>query len=212
MTQVTRHEFLAQVHDLLKPEVYLETGVQYGLSLALASYSKVAIGIDPKPLVAPVGNQVIHAMASDEFFARSHDDLVVDMAFIDGLHLAEQVYRDVINVTRHSHQKTVIILDDVLPFTQAMAAREQCPGDWTGDVWKAALMWWERGQGTFVNTAPTGTFVIFAEDIVSSDPAFIVLKDDLVPDSILNRDMAKPSAEILDMIADRVGGQMVTSQ
>ena len=33
---MTRHEFLQALHELLHPEVYLEIGVQYGTSLALA--------------------------------------------------------------------------------------------------------------------------------------------------------------------------------
>lgn len=161
----SRHEFLEQLHLLVKPKVYLEVGVQYGWSLRLAHAAEVAIGIDPAPLVAPAGNQVIFTMTSDEYFA--HLDLYeprdpVDLAFIDGMHLFEYAVTDFINILKVSHPNTIVVFDDVLPRNQGMAAREQCPGDWTGDVWKV------RGvlktiypdiRTLLVDTQPTGTMV-----------------------------------------------------
>lgn len=202
----TRHEFLAQLHALLKPKTYLETGVQYGHSLALAIHSEVAIGVDPQPLVAPIGNQVIHAMPSDSFFA-TRPDLRIDMAFIDGLHHEDQAYRDLMNICRHSHEDTVVVMDDVLPFTQAMAARVMCPGDWTGDVWKTAYWLWERRLGAFVDTFPTGTMVVFAKDFDELEP-YVILKSDEVPASILNREMAMSAHDALTLVSLRMGHQV----
>lgn len=171
---VTRHEFLAQLHALIKPKVYLEIGVQHGYSLNLAHAAEVAIGIDPKPLVAPKGNQVIHAMTSDEFFGTADTgeqvlvlrDMRVDLAFIDGMHLWEFAMRDFLNLEPHLHSNSVVVFDDVLPRNQAEASRDpetQFRGDWTGDVWK---VFYALTHGrpdltvTMVDTAPTGLMMV----------------------------------------------------
>ena len=45
----------------------------------------------------------------------------MELAFIDGLHLFEQVLRDFINVERHSSPSTVVLLHDCLPLDEATA-------------------------------------------------------------------------------------------
>ena len=193
----SRHEFLAELHQLVMPKVYLEVGVQYGWSLQLASAAEVAIGIDPHPLVAPQGNQVIFTMTSDEYFANLplyEPREPVDLAFIDGQHLFEYALRDFVNIEAISSPGGVIVFDDVLPRTQGMASRDMCPGDWTGDVWKV----WPILKGLrpdlqmlLVDTQPTGTLVVwqlglsyhrdFAEEIrrwftITDVPADILLR------------------------------------
>ena len=65
---------------------------------------------------------------SDEFFA-SVDPFAhfggqpFDLAFIDGMHLAEYALRDFINTERHAHPASVIVLDDMLPGITVEAAR-----------------------------------------------------------------------------------------
>jgi len=164
---VTRHQFLTMLHDLLKPPVYLEVGVQYGLSLNLAVHSKLAVGIDPEPLVQAVGNQVIFPMTSQEYF---EDDVKyqpsIDMAFIDGSHLWEDALEDFLWVSRFCHERSVVVFDDVLPYNADIATRKPLPGDWTGDVWYTMVvlepLLKERGlKSARVNTSPTGTFVVW---------------------------------------------------
>ena len=69
---MTRYEFLASLHALLEPKVYLEIGVQYGASLVQAVDADVAYGVDPEPLIEFTANnrpnQHIFAMTSDAFF------------------------------------------------------------------------------------------------------------------------------------------------
>jgi hypothetical protein len=178
-TLVTRHEFLAKLHALLRPNRYLEVGVQHGLSLQL-SHAPISIGIDPEPLITPNWSQVGRYVAlirqtSDEYFA-DEDQITadlgghkIDLAFIDGMHLVENALRDFANVEKYTHDRSVIVFDDVLPTTVAMAAREQCPGDWTGDVWRVYDILRERRPDLvlfLVDTQPTGVLVVLRPDPV----------------------------------------------
>lgn len=167
----TRHEFLQLLHGLVQPRTYLEVGVQHGWSLQLSSASR-SIGIDPNPLVGKSPKYTIYQMTSDEFFDKEtgwDDDLAdpIDLAFIDGMHLVENALRDFANIEKHCHDRSVVVFDDVLPTTVAMAAREQCPGDWTGDVWRVYDILRERRPDlvlVLVDTQPTGLLVVLRPD------------------------------------------------
>lgn len=194
----TRHGFLAALHDLLKPEVYLEVGVQYGPSLQLSHAARLAIGIDPNPLTVAEGNQLIIQTTADRFFdyLRGHDgDPIrftagrrnflrptagqdglppIDLAFIDGMHLSEYALRDFANIHRYVHPRSVVVFDDVLPRNQQEARRilpgEPIVGDWTGDVWKVAEIL-RHGDLTLrlVNVAPTGLLLVTGLDRFQAD-------------------------------------------
>lgn len=197
---VTRHEFLSRLHETLKPAKYLEVGVQYGTSLNLAVFSQLAIGVDPRPLCQSYGNQQIFPVTSDDFFTyyMAPEDWT-DLAFIDGSHLFEDALRDFINIEQHSHKRTVVVFDDVLPLNSEMTSRTMIPGHWTGDVWKVyTVLRSYRPHLNFimVDTEPTGTMVVWGLD--KSDvtlPSYydsIVEKyvDTPVPDYIVNRVVA----------------------
>jgi hypothetical protein len=154
---------------MLQPKVYLEIGVQHGWSLQLSNAEKT-IGIDPRPLIEAKGNQQIYKMTSDDFFDKwgyQEHPLSIDLAFIDGMHLVEYALRDFANIEKYSHDRSVIVFDDVLPTTVEMAAREQCPGDWTGDVWRVYDILRERRPNLvllLVDTQPTGVLVVLRPD------------------------------------------------
>ena len=48
-----------------------------------------------------------------------------ELVFIDGLHLFEQVLRDLINVERHSTTDTVVLLHDCLPLDEVTSGRRR---------------------------------------------------------------------------------------
>jgi hypothetical protein len=227
MSEVSRHEFLAALHKLLQPKVYLEIGVQYGQSLVLAGAADMAIGIDPEPLLfaAPqnqLPNQSIFKMTSDDFFRHSPGDLVlppVDLAFIDGSHLFEDAMCDYVNVQKHMRPKGVIVFDDVLPYSQDIATRVQPPGDWTGDVWKCFFIletMHRRGRivtpPILVDTWPTGTMVLLdVEPKLSlsskySDKGKIRewYPDEIVPAFILERTHAVEPIDVLEIVRERM--------
>lgn len=157
------------LHELLRPNVYLEIGVQHGWSLDL-SKAPTTIGIDPQPLVEAKNTQRIYKMTSDDFFDKwgyQEQPLNIDLAFIDGMHLVENALRDYANIERYCHERSVVVFDDVLPTTREMAAREQCLGDWTGDVWRVYDILRERRPDLvllLVDTQPTGVLVVLRPD------------------------------------------------
>ncbi len=214
----TRHEFLAQLHELLKPKVYLEIGVQHGWSLQL-SKAAMSFGIDPNPLLQNRGHHKIYEMTSDLFFDMEtgwDDDITspIDLAFIDGMHLAEFAWRDFLNVAKYCHAGSVVVFDDVLPTTQEMAAREQCPGDWTGDVWKVYYRLREYTDLVLAltDTTPTGTLVVTGFDLNEIQCAtWAGLEDHAYPldipyppqDQVLDRRHAWSASAVLENLKDR---------
>jgi predicted O-methyltransferase YrrM len=217
---VTRHEFLTALHELLQPRTYLEIGVQHGWSLQLARSGTRAVGIDPSPqLHVDVGGATVVADTSDGFFARDPDHIdhllggSIDLAFIDGMHLYEFALRDFINAERWAHPHGVVVFDDVLPRNQGEAARAQCPGDWTGDVWRVELIlrrWRPDLHIRLVDTQPTGVLVAYGlnpaggelaaayDDIIRAHP----LTDVPVPDDVLRRAHALAPDEALAEIRE----------
>jgi hypothetical protein len=195
---MTRHEFLAELHRSLHPKHYLEIGVQTGTSLLLATCP--AIGIDPAPAIpTPVpANITLYQMSSQRYFEEHGPTTPLeDLVFIDGDHHFEEVLRDLMNVERYSsHEDTLVVLDDVLPYNRGMAAREPCQGDWSGDAWKLWPILLEYRpflELRLVDVAPAGlllirglrklgiTLKLFYDNIVNT------WMDQEIPDSVLKR-------------------------
>lgn len=207
----TRHELLTMLHEWRKPGQYLEIGVQYGHSLNLAKYSERAIGIDPLPLCLPHDNQEIFSVTSDDYFQYFiHYEAWVDLGFIDGSHLFEDALRDFINIQKHSHEGTIVVLDDVLPTTQEMTSRVMVPGHWTGDVWKLhriLSIYQPQLKILLVDTEPTGTMVVYNFGVDSQELSLAYgsivdefTDDDLVPAYILDRVTARSAEEVLQIM------------
>jgi hypothetical protein len=134
-----KRELLRHLHETLRPQLYLEIGVRRGRSLALARGS--AVGVDPAPEVTtplPVG-AAVYPETSDYFFDHSAQSALpggVDLAFIDGMHLAENVLRDIMGVERHARPSALLAVDDIFPNHPLQAERCRCTRAWCGDVWK----------------------------------------------------------------------------
>lgn len=109
---------------------YLEIGVQDGKNFA-AINCPLKVGVDPDP----TSKATIHA-TSDEFFD-GWKGQNFDLIFIDGLHHADQVEKDIINATRLLTATGVIVVHDLNPFTEVMQAVPRETREWTGDGWKA---------------------------------------------------------------------------
>ncbi len=218
---VTRHQFLAMLHELLKPRIYLEVGVQHGSSLELARGSELAIGIDPVPLRLPVVNEVIYPMTSNMFFntvgSRVIPGGIIDMAFIDGSHLFEDAFEDFINISGYCDKKSVVVFDDVLPYNQDIAARQMPPGgDWTGDVWKMGpvIDLYTHLNWHLVDTWPTGTMVVWGyKGLDHPSPYMPVITggEDIlahwipvhvVPDDVINRTNAVQADAAIEHIRE----------
>lgn len=204
-----RYEFLTELHRIVKPRAYLEIGTQTGASLTLAKDAKIAVGVDPEMgnLTHDCTFATLCETTSDEFFEAgpvfegSDGNSQLDLVFIDGLHHSEQVWRDFYHAAEVGHEKTIYVFDDVLPRNQVEAAREMCPGDWTGDVWKiisAISPALKTRPRLLVDTFPTGIMVISGKIMVDfmrkTETDFAEMwKLNMwqVPDWILNRDPDK---------------------
>lgn len=232
---MTGYEVLRRLHALLHPRNYLEIGVDLGRSLTLSRAP--SIGIDPDFKVTSelrCDLQLVKA-TSDDFFARPDPikhlrsgrnplrnlrrgrplfahylgGTALDLAYIDGLHLAEFALRDFMNIERFAGWTSVIVFDDVLPRNIDEAARDRHTIDWAGDVYKVTgVLRKHRPDLTVValDSKPTGTLVV-----LGADPANRVLHEDYdriveemvvpdpqaVPASILERHGAVPPEAFL---------------
>jgi len=129
---------------------YLEIGVRnpinnYNHIIADKKYS-VDPGIEFKE------NPVDYIMTSDEFFELLASNKILsseikfDLIFIDGLHLAEQVDRDIINSMKYINDDGFIVLHDCNPPTEWHARENYYSNSpagvyWNGTTWKAFLKW-----------------------------------------------------------------------
>jgi hypothetical protein len=124
--------FLVQRHNY---RTYLEIGVGDPRNNFDKVQAPVKHGVDP----APQG-EATHLMTSDVFFAARPLDTFYDLILIDGLHLAEQVERDINNSIACLSPGGRIVLHDCNPLTED-AQTEGYDGVkvWNGTVWKAWL-------------------------------------------------------------------------
>lgn len=160
-------EVLADLHTLVEPSTYFEIGVRRGHSLALARCRSLAIDPDPHPdFVADQPLVDFRRCTSDDFFFFHGKDVPprsVDLAFLDGMHLAEYVFRDFMNVERLMKPDGVIVIDDVLPNHRVQAERARSSQVWTGDVWRFVdqlRVLRPDLKLTWLDTSPTGLLVV----------------------------------------------------
>lgn len=145
-------DFLKALHVKRHVIRYLEIGTLYGASLSLAAGPSIAI--DPSFLLDKEdwsARQHINLfeMTSDAFFSKHdpRDSLAgpVELAFIDGMHLSEFVFRDFINAERCCSKNSIIVLNNPIPQNYEMTERRRrtsmrhdkpLASAWTGDVWR----------------------------------------------------------------------------
>jgi len=209
-----RHQFLRRLHRVYRPRSYLEIGVNDGRSLALSRVK--SIGIDPAFKVTSElrCDLTLVKTTSDEYFQRDNavrefPDKLIDLVFIDGMHLFEFALRDFINVERHARWSSVVVFDDMLPRNVDEAARDRHTNAWTGDVYKVADVLRTHRPDLVcapVDTKPTGLLVVFGADaengVLRSEydtllTEHVVADPQPVPASVLNRDRAVDPAMFL---------------
>lgn len=113
---------------------YLEIGVN---TPAQPGYNWVGIQVPVKHGVDP-NVDTTYKVTSDEFFEK-HVSQKYDIVFIDGLHLHEQVYRDIVNSLEYLNDNGVIVVHDCNPITEITQRRDRVTDAWHGDVWKAIV-------------------------------------------------------------------------
>lgn len=193
-----KHHLLATMHDLLEPRTYFEIGVDQGQSLTLSNCRTIAV--DPAyRITRSIQCDVrTYLQTSDDFFASPgcfdhFDGRPADLAFIDGMHLAEFVMRDFMNAEKHMSPGGVIILDDMLPRNSLEAQRIRRTTSWAGDVYKVhEVLRRHRPDLTIlpINTEPTGSYLV-----VGLDPTSTVL--DEVYEKVLP-ELSSPDPQTVD--------------
>lgn len=169
------YEALRLLHETIRPDSYLEIGVRYGDSLALASPDTLCVGIDWNMEITAELPQRCHLFTatSDDFF--KGDDLStllagtsIDLAFIDGMHLFEYALRDFMNIERYADSDTLVVVHDCIPRDAETSQREMTDPDfWTGDVWKLVPILHEFRPGlktSIVEVPPSGLYLISGLD------------------------------------------------
>jgi hypothetical protein len=134
---------------------YLEIGVQKGITFRGVDIAQ-RVGVDPRFAfdTTEMANDatILHALPSDRFFAEQAGPDPFDIVFIDGLHVFEQVVRDLTNTLAWTHRRSAILLDDTVPVDvysalpvqrDAIRLRHEAGGKggaWHGDVFKTVFL------------------------------------------------------------------------
>lgn len=131
--------------------VYLEIGVRNPDDNFNKVNSKLKYSVDPG--LEFEANPVDFKVTSDEFFEKLGrgefltQETKFDIIFIDGLHLAVQVDRDIFNSLKYLKEDGFIVLHDCNPPSEWHAREDflckltPSGGNWNGTVWKAFSKW-----------------------------------------------------------------------
>ena len=170
MSDIKRFDLIQQAINAFKKHKatvnYLEIGVQTGLCFFKIKADK-KIAVDPNFIIKITKgvkayiknfsnfNNRYFELTSDDFFSKKAQYLKkiggLDVVFIDGLHLYEQVVIDIENSLKYLNEGGIILLHDCNPPTETASLRGMSPaevrdtnppnwtGEWNGDVWKAIM-------------------------------------------------------------------------
>lgn len=134
-----RYEIINRIIESKGYKKYLEIGVRNGECFKeICCENK--IGVDPNP----TSDHTTHVMTSDQFFERLNPEEKFDIVFIDGLHLAHQVDKDIENSLNFLSEGGTIVLHDCNPPTRHHAAESPvftppANGDWNGTVYMSLI-------------------------------------------------------------------------
>jgi len=128
---MNRTDILNILAKKINAQTYLEIGVDNGISFEKIKVSH-RIGVDPNK-----SSPATYHMTSDEYFAHHNDKF--DLIFVDGLHLCEQVEKDIENSLKRLNTGGYIVCHDANPPSEEYQIVPYSGGAWTGDVWKAIV-------------------------------------------------------------------------
>ena len=116
---------------------YLEIGIDECVCFRQIQ-CEYKVGVDPYSS----SNCVTHKMSSDEFFLQNNKTF--DIIFIDGLHHSDQVIKDIENSLKILNKGGTVIVHDCLPLNEIEQIVPRQTKVWTGDVWKAWMIFRKR--------------------------------------------------------------------
>jgi hypothetical protein len=127
---VSRSKVINKIIENNGYKTYLEIGVSDG-----SNFNRIII--DEKEGIDPKGN-CKYKITSDTFFKNIDTNKKWDLVFIDGLHLKDQVLKDVDNSLKHLNNNGMIIIHDANPRSEKESTENKTPS-WFGTVWKAIV-------------------------------------------------------------------------
>ena len=136
---MTRYEIINRIIQSKGYKNYLEIGVRDGECFKMISCQN-KIGVDPNP----TSGDTTHVMTSDDYFYNLSADSKFDIIFIDGLHIDEQVDKDIENSLNHLSEGGTIVLHDCNPPTESHALEypvfsPPANGNWNGTVYLSLI-------------------------------------------------------------------------
>lgn len=160
-----RYQVINKLINKLNYQRYLEIGVRKGTCFRRISVPE-KVSVDPdKSSVA-----TFH-ITSDEFFKKNDEKF--DIIFIDGLHHAEQVEKDIKNALLHLTEQGTILLHDCNPRSYKSQKVPRETRIWNGDVWKAWVKFihenCDNDLTVFTVNTDEGLGVIFKDDLGVKD-------------------------------------------
>jgi SAM-dependent methyltransferase len=127
-----RTEIINLLIQNIDAKKYLEIGISDGTNFSNIKCDH-KIGVDPS-----TETSANFHLTSDEFFEKNEETF--DVIFVDGLHHADQVYRDVMNSLQVLNEGGYIICHDLNPVEEQHQIIPYQGGAWNGDCWKAFVM------------------------------------------------------------------------
>jgi len=177
-----RYDLINSLIEARGFQTYLEIGVRNPEDCYSRIHAARKWSVDPG--FESQANSATFPVTSDEFFGRldaGELDGVPerwDVIFVDGLHRAEQVWRDIENSLRYLSPGGVVFLHDCLPPSESFA-REQYSWTletdhcWNGTCWKAFSRYLETGKhAACVVASDWGVGVIDSSRSSDTQPKF----------------------------------------
>jgi hypothetical protein len=127
--QMTRTQLLQSLIKQFNYSSYLEIGCANDWNFNQIP-AKIKVGVEPHP-----HHGGTHKMTSDEFFKTN--DQKFDLIFIDGLHISDQVDKDIENSLKFLNDNGTIVMHDCSPAVEEAQRQYVVISDWNGDVWKS---------------------------------------------------------------------------
>jgi hypothetical protein len=151
-----RKDFIQKLINKIDAQSYLEVGLGDGDMFRSVKCSK-KYGVDPqlgdyaleKDNIKPT-----HKMTSNQFFEQNKETF--DVIFLDGMHEAEYIERDINNSIACLSDGGYIVCHDMNPLSRESQVVPRIQSYWHGDCWKAWV--------NFRQTNPNITMCVIPED------------------------------------------------
>ena len=161
-----RWDLIQEIINKKKYKKYLEIGCDDDLLFSKITANK-KMGVDPKS-----GGNI--RKTSDEFFDTNIEKF--DLIFIDGLHVYDQVKKDIKNSLNFLNHDGLILIHDCLPSEMSHQAVPRYRHYWLGDVWKA-IVYFRKDPNLNIYTCKIETGISVIKKELNENILDLAIKD-----------------------------------